>query len=52
MGPIIGQITPTSAIIILETFGEQYIGYFPLLIPYWLVYVLHVEDRFFNILRL
>jgi hypothetical protein len=27
-------------------------GYFPLLIPYWLVYVLHVEDRFFNTLRL
>jgi hypothetical protein len=25
MGPVIGQITPTSAIIILETFGEQYI---------------------------
>jgi hypothetical protein len=27
-------------------------GYFPLLMPYWLVYVLHVEDRFFNTLRL
>lgn len=25
VGPIIGQITPTSAIIILETFGEQHI---------------------------
>jgi hypothetical protein len=22
-------------------------GYFPLFMPYWLVYVLHVEDRFF-----
>jgi hypothetical protein len=27
-------------------------GYFSLLMPYWLVYVLHVEDRFFNTLRL
>jgi hypothetical protein len=27
-------------------------GYFPLLMPYWLVYVLHVEDKFFNTLRL
>jgi hypothetical protein len=27
-------------------------GYFPLLMPYWLVYVLHVEDRFFNTSRL
>jgi hypothetical protein len=26
--------------------------YFPLLIPNWLVYVLHVDDRFFNTLRL
>jgi DNA repair ATPase RecN len=27
-------------------------GYFPLLMPYWLVYDLHVEDRFLNTLRL
>jgi hypothetical protein len=27
-------------------------GCLPLLMPYWLVYVLHVEDRFFNTLRL
>jgi hypothetical protein len=32
--------------------GNFFSGYFPLLMPYWLVYVLHVEDRFFNILRL
>jgi hypothetical protein len=27
-------------------------GCFPLQMPYWLVYVLHIEDRFFNTLRL
>jgi hypothetical protein len=27
-------------------------GYFHLLMPYWLFYVSHVEDRFFNTLRL
>jgi hypothetical protein len=27
-------------------------GYFFLLMPYWLVYVSHVEDKFFNTPRL
>jgi hypothetical protein len=27
-------------------------GCLPLLMPYWLVYILHVEDRFINTLRL
>jgi hypothetical protein len=27
-------------------------GFFSLLMPYWLVYVIHVEDRFFNTFRL
>jgi hypothetical protein len=27
-------------------------GYFSLVMPYWLFYVSHVEDRFFNTIRL
>jgi hypothetical protein len=27
-------------------------GYFPLLMPYWLFYVSHVDDRFINTPRL
>jgi hypothetical protein len=29
-----------------------FVWFFSLLMPYWLVYVIHVEDRFFNTFRL
>jgi hypothetical protein len=34
------------------SFFIVYVGFFSLLMPYWLVYVSHVEDRFFNTPRL